>query len=346
MSFIPRTSFPKHTVTLANFHGHHRKALEAMYKLAPQVDLVLELRDSRAPLTSMNGLFSRILGHKPRIVIYTKLDQSPIDPSVFLKWHESHDKFLTVDCRNTMAAQAVLKAARNMYNEMIPPPPLGIRLLVAGMPNVGKSTFLNTLRRAGGLGKHKVAQTGEMPGVTRSVSETVCISRNPNLYLLDTPGVFVPQVQDSEDMIKLCLINSVKQSHIDPVVLADYLLYRINLQYPDGKPYLKYTGKPTNSIAFLLKSMAKHRHEKKLAAAQTEKSKNVSKPRKFHYVESNEASQWINKWSRGKLVKLLLDDVKGTAEEYRTAIDKQNKFLEKFNLNLTKADPRKTPLIN
>lgn len=344
MSFIPRTSFPKHTVTLANFHGHHKKALDAIHRLAPQVDLVLELRDSRAPLSTMNGLFNRVLGHKPKIVLYTKIDQSPIDPNIFLKWHESQDKYLTVDCRDTSAAHSVLKTARNMYNSMSPPPPLGIRLLVAGMPNVGKSTFLNTLRKAGGLGKHKVAQTGEMPGVTRSVSETVCISRNPNLYLLDTPGIFVPQVQDPEDMIKLCLINSVKQSHIDPVVLADYLLYRINLQYPDGKPYLKYTGKPTNSISFLLKSMAKHKHDRKVEAAL--KDKNAPKPRKFQFVDSNEASQWISRWGRGKVAKLLLDDVEGTHEEYLQAIDRQQKFLEKFSLNLTKPDPRRTLLIN
>jgi ribosome biogenesis GTPase A len=324
MSFVPRTSFPKYNVPLANFHGHHRLALHAMYQTAVQVDLVLELRDARAPLSSINVLFDRILGHKKKIILYTKNDLSSIDPELFAKWHPDQ-KFLNIDCRSSSSAKQVLNAAKQMHSEMTPKPPLGLRLLITGMPNAGKSTFLNSLRKVGTGEAQKVAQTGEMPGVTRSVSETVCISRDPNLYVFDTPGVFVPQVKDSEDMLKMCLINAVKRSQVDPVVLADYLLYRINQQYPDGKPYLRYTGRPTNNIDFLLRSIAKSRaaNRKDLAT----------------FNENGEALQWINKWSKGKVAKLTLDDVQ-QEDIYRKTIEEQKERLSSFDLGDLRIDPR------
>ncbi|ANB13873.1 putative GTPase MTG1 [Sugiyamaella lignohabitans] len=337
--FVPRPSFPDYNIPLANFHGHHRKALQSMHQTALQVDLVLELRDSRAPLSSINLLFDKVLGHKNKLVLYTKNDLSGIKNATELyeAWHP-HQKFLNIDCRSTADANKVLSAAKQLYDELEPKPPLGLRLLITGMPNAGKSTFLNTLRKVGTGERHKVASTGEMPGVTRSISETIRISRDPNIYIFDTPGVFVPQVKNSEDMLKMCLINAVKRSHVDPVVLADYLLYRINKQYPDGKPYLKYTGRPTNNIDFLLRSIVKRRLSRRNSAtkdnnkAKASNNGDKSKGTKIvDFNENGEALDWIEKWTKGKGPKIVLDDV-NEPDCYAKTIEEQQTRLSSFDL--------------
>ena len=126
------------------------------------------------------------------------------------------------------------------------------------MPNIGKSSLLNALRNVS-LGKGKAAKTGDQPGVTRSISSSVKIidadpdSGSGGVYILDTPGVFVPYVPDAETMLKLSLCGSVKDGIIPLSTLADYCLFRINLHNPFL--YDQYCA-PTNNVLDLLESVA------------------------------------------------------------------------------------------
>lgn len=318
--FIPRTVFPPYNVPLANFQGHHKVGLEKMYAVAPRVDLVLELRDARAPLSTRNGLFERILGNKRKVILYTKNDLSPISPKVFDTWHPDI-KYKQIDCRSTKDAKSVLSMAREIHNSMVPPPPLGIRLLITGMPNVGKSTFLNTLRKVGLKEDNKVAATGGMPGVTRSLSNVIRISKDPETFVYDSPGVFVPKTKNIETMLSLCIIGAVNQSLVDPVIQADYLLFHLNKAYPDGKqPYLKYTkNKPTNDISELLHSIA-------------HKINRVKKGGEIDDIGT--AIHWIDNWRQGKEQKLLLDPTDPEAYDRTTEQDREN--LKNFKLNFQK----------
>lgn len=147
--FVPRTVFPRYNITLANFQGHHRVALQRMRAMAGNVDLIIEVRDARAPLSTRNGLFTRVFNsNTPRVVLYSKKDLSPLTQKQVDEWHPQKNALL-VNCGLMSDARKVLKVAKGIANSMVPPPPLGIKLLVAGMPNVGKSTFLNNLRTAG-----------------------------------------------------------------------------------------------------------------------------------------------------------------------------------------------------
>lgn len=101
------------------------------------------------------------------------------------------------------------------------------------MPNVGKSSLLNALRRVG-VRKGKAFNTGAMPGVTRKLTGTVKVYEKPPVYVFDTPGVMVPYLGHSERGaergLKLALAAGIKEGLFEPEVVADYLLYKLNLR--------------------------------------------------------------------------------------------------------------------
>lgn len=298
MSFIPRRIFPNYNLPLSNFKGHHQKALTRFGHLAPQIDLVLEVRDSRAPISTTNVLFDRVLAQKKKIILYSKKDLSVLKNSVLKEWHKSsNEEFMFIDSRNRKDAKQIIKMVTATYNEMSPPPPLGLRLMIIGMPNVGKSTLVNTLREVGyadelrgaiSTKKRKVARTGGQPGVTRNTSEIIRLSKDPDIFVHDTPGVFLPTVKDNETMLALSLVGCVHTSFIDPVIEADYLLYLLNLQDPSGSKYSEYMKHPTNSIDELLTNIAKKRQQLKPDGS---------------YDELGTASHWTSLWKQGKLSK-------------------------------------------
>lgn len=291
--FVPRKVFPEYLLPLSNFKGHHQKALTKFGHLAPQVDLVLEVRDSRAPISTTNVLFDKVLARKEKIILYSKKDLSVVKPDLLKKWHQN-EQFLFVDTRSEKDAKKILAAVKARYLSMIPPPPLGLRTMIIGMPNVGKSTLVNTLRSVGytsklpesiSTKKRKVARTGGQPGVTRNTSEIIRLSQNPDILVYDTPGVFLPTVKDSETMLSLGLVGCVHTAFVDPVIQADYLLFLLNLQDPSGGMYKEYMKRPTNYIDELLKNIAMKRNKM---------NKDGS------YDEVGLATWWVNMWRQGK----------------------------------------------
>lgn len=138
----------------------------------------------------------------------------------------------------------------------------GMRMLVVGLPNSGKSSLINGLRSATvPVGKNaekrkavKVAASGSQPGVTRRIGGPVHLFNHSGpVYLFDTPGVFLPHVSDAETMVKLALCGTVKDSIISRTTLVDYILFRTNLLKPSW--YSRFC-KPTNDVNEFLNRVA------------------------------------------------------------------------------------------
>lgn len=204
----------------------------------------------------------------------------------------------------------------------------GMTVLVCGMPNTGKSTLLNALR---GLSqqrneqrgkKGKVARTGAEPGVTRSVASGVKIlegwqvdglagppplpskhATSEPVYLIDTPGVFVPYLPDAEAVVKLALCAAIKEGSVAMVTLADYLLYRVNLVDPGMLEGLVPGGRgytPTNDIETFLKRVSR-----RLGILKGGGQPDLE----------GAAERVVRIWRRGGLGGLVLDRVEGDEED-------------------------------
>ena len=214
------------------FPGLMAKTRRLIKESLPFVDLVTEIVDARIPLSSSNPELSEMIGNKPRIVLLNKCDVA--DEKATKQWVEYYKSkgiyALPVDCRSGKSLNAYLplvreilkdKIQKNTEKGMVGKP---LRVMVVGIPNTGKSSFINKMA---GRNRAKVA---DKPGVTRSNS---WFAVGNGIELLDTPGVLWPKFDDPKVGDKLAFIGSVKDEILDSETLALKLINVLKTDYSE-----------------------------------------------------------------------------------------------------------------
>ncbi len=242
------------------YPGHMTKARRAMKEDLKLVDLLIEILDARAPGSSQNPDIDELGRQKARLVILNKADLA--DPFANRKWKE-HFQSMGFEVAETDSRRradmkpvqaAILSACREKLERDrrrgIKNRP--IRAMVAGIPNVGKSTFINSF-----AGK-ACAKTGNRPGVTRG-NQWIRLSRE--VELLDTPGILWPRFEDQQVGVRLALLGSVKDDILDTQALALELLRFAGERYPESLAdrYQLSAEELKGEPAFLLGRIAERR---------------------------------------------------------------------------------------
>lgn len=214
------------------YPGHMAKTRRLMRESLPLIDAVCELVDARVPESSRNPDLDGIIGSKPRIVLLNKCDLAD-ERATARKIKELAERGVTalpVDCRSGKGLEKFEPAVREVLKDKIKAnadkgmagKPL--RVMVVGIPNTGKSSFINRM-----AGKYR-AKVADKPGVTRG---NQWFAIGSGIELLDTPGVLWPKFEDPQVGLKLAFIGSIKETTLDIQELAVSLLSVMQRNYPD-----------------------------------------------------------------------------------------------------------------
>ncbi len=196
------------------YPGHMAKAKREITEALKNVDIVIELRDARIPFSSANPMVDEIIGNKPRLILLNKaLMADKKETAKWIKYYKERNIVaLDIDSIEKYNIDNVYKNVREILKSYIERQEergvanVSIRGLIIGIPNVGKSTFINLL--AG----RKIAVTGDKPGVTKM---NLWININPHFKIMDTPGILWPKFEDQEVGYKLALCGSIKDEILE-----------------------------------------------------------------------------------------------------------------------------------
>ena len=241
------------------FPGHMTKAQRMIEDNIKLVDAVCEIIDARIPSASRNPDIDKLAAGKPRLVILNRVDLA--DPAITKRWKAYFEKsgvsVIETDAKSGKGINGFVPAVRKLLAEKISEyeakGQVGrpLRVMILGIPNVGKSTFINKV--AG----RKAAIAGDKPGVTRGRQ---WINIDKSLDLLDTPGILWPKFDSQEIGELLAVTNAIKADVIDKETLAANFMLRLRNIYPQAiKERYKFEPDPDANGFELLEEAAKKR---------------------------------------------------------------------------------------
>ena len=215
------------------YPGHMTKTRRKMEEDLKLVDAVCEILDARIPISSRNPDIDAICGKKPRMIILNRIDMA--DPVMVKRWADYFKAkgwaVIQTDCKSRKGINTFVPAIRSLLSEKLAryaekgQAGRPLKAMVVGIPNVGKSTFINQIS-----GK-KGAKAENRPGVTRGVQ---WVSAGEGLLLLDTPGILWPKFDDPQVGMRLAYTGAVKDDVIDTETLACSLMQMLAERYPQA----------------------------------------------------------------------------------------------------------------
>ena len=213
------------------YPGHMTKTRRQIEADLKQVDAVCEIVDARIPLSSRNPDIDAICGSKPRMIVLNRMDLA--DPAATSRWKSYFEKkgmaVIATDCKTKRGISGFTPAARKACAEKLQRDAAKgmnrpLRVMVVGIPNVGKSTLINQ------ISGRKGAKAENRPGVTRGKQ---WVTVDSGLQLLDTPGILWPKFDDPEVGKRLAFTGAVKDDVLDIEELACYLMDYLAAHYAD-----------------------------------------------------------------------------------------------------------------
>lgn len=208
------------------YPGHMKKTKELVKNNLKLIDVVIELLDARIPFSSKNPDIDRLVGDKPRVVVLNKSDMA--DRDKLDQWIEYYKKInikaIPVDTIKGIGINKIIEECKNVTREKMNSlkdkgrKERAIRIMIVGVPNVGKSSLINKLTG------RRSTQTGDKPGVTKGKQ---WVRLKGNLELLDTPGILWPKFEDQEVALNLAFSRAIKDEILDTETLALRLIEKL-----------------------------------------------------------------------------------------------------------------------
>ncbi|KAK8705347.1 hypothetical protein V6N13_048951 [Hibiscus sabdariffa] len=230
---VGEMGFNKYGGAINWFPGHMAAATRAIRSRLKLSDLVIEVRDARIPFSSANQDLQPQLSAKRRIIALNKKDLA--NTNVLNKWvryfDSSNQDCLPINAHSRSSVRKLLDLVEFKLKEVMSREPT-LLVMVVGVPNVGKSALINSIHQIASTRfpvqeKMKRATVGPLPGVTQDIAGYK-IAHQPSIYVLDTPGVLVPNIPNIETGLKLALAGSVKDSVVGEDRIVQYLLTVLN----------------------------------------------------------------------------------------------------------------------
>ncbi len=277
------------------YPGHMKKATNQIIEKLKLVDFIIFILDSRVPYTSFNSNLNELIKNKRKLIIFNKIDLADLDKlNLFIdkNLNKENDYYLLLNLSDNGSKEKIFKKIDDFSKEKLEKlKNKGIkhavtRALVLGIPNVGKSTFINM------IAPKNIQKVQNMPGVTRNIT---WVKINKNFEMIDSPGILEPRFKDANSGIKLSLIGSVKEGIINNDVLVEFVLNFLKNNYLEQLlSYLNLKELPNNNeeilknIAFLRGFLLKN------SEYDIEKAKVIL----------------LKDFKNGKISKVFLDEVK------------------------------------
>ena len=217
--------------TINWFPGHMKKTQREIKENLKLVDAVIEIRDARIPRSSANPDIDKLCGSKPRVILLNKSDltEGKVTKAWIKELSNENVMAIEVNCLKGQGLNQIKPALETLLKEkhdrlrakgLVK---IMTRVMVVGIPNVGKSTFINK------MAKNNIAKTGDRPGVTKSKQ---WIKTPLGIEMLDTPGVLWPKFEDETTALNLAFTGAIKDEIMDTEELSYLLVKRLQENYP------------------------------------------------------------------------------------------------------------------
>ncbi|XP_033921424.1 mitochondrial ribosome-associated GTPase 1 [Melopsittacus undulatus] len=290
------------------FPGHMARGLRQMRSSLRRADCLIEVHDARIPLSGRNPILKEVLGIRPHILVLNKMDLADPSQQPAVLEHlkqQGCSHVLFADCKRDVNVKKIVPMVANLVDNS----PRYHRaesteysILVIGVPNVGKSSLINSLRRLH-LKKGKATPVGGDPGITKAVLTRIQVCEKPLMYLVDTPGVFPPKLGDVETGMKLALCGTIRDHLVGEDIMADYLLYALNKQQQFKYVQRYGLAEACDDIGLVLRHVA-------LAQGRTQKVKVLTGTGNVNMMMLNypaAAYEFLRDFRAGRLGRVTLD---------------------------------------